>query len=107
MLATVGLDVSRYEPGLRHEPHAHDELHISLVVRGSVSERVGGKVEQAGPLSVVVKDPCVSHANEFGPQGALMVRLCLWQCEIADLVEHPGRARAWRWTHDAAVARPF
>jgi len=103
----VHFDVSSYAPGTRHRPHAHDELHISLVLRGSVRERVGGVLEHGAPLSVVVKDPCVTHEDEFGDTGALMVRLCLFGREIADIIDDARRATSWRWTHDAAVARPF
>ncbi len=108
MLPTpFGVDVSWYVPGTRHTPHAHEELQISLVLKGSLVESVGGRVEQAGALSVAVKDPQVTHEDQFGREGALLVRLCVRGRGIADLVEHPDRAYPWRWTHDAAVARPF
>src|SRR5688572_13772567 len=101
------LDSSLYTPGTRYAPHAHDELHLSLVLRGSVCERVGNRLEDAGALSIVLKDPGVTHADEFGPAGALMARLSVPRSTFADLVEHPARAEAWRWTHDAFVAAPF
>jgi AraC family transcriptional regulator len=103
----VSLDSSLYAPGTHHAPHAHDELNISLVLRGSVRERVGTRLEGAGALSIVLKDPGVTHADEFGPSGALMARLSVQCSAFADLVEHPARAEAWRWTHDAVVAAPF
>lgn len=101
------LAVSSYEPDVRQPSHAHDELQISLVLSGAVRERVGSCVECAGALSVVVKDPQVMHADDFGPIGALTVRLSLPSTGLTDLVERADRARAWSWTHDATVAAPF
>ena len=98
---------SGYRPATRQAPHAHDELQISVVLRGSVEERVGSSIERATPLSVVVKDPGVIHADEFGATGALTAQLKLHDTTLSDLVEHPRRALAWRWTHDAVVAIPF
>lgn len=102
-----GLDSVGYHPGGRQAPHAHDELQISLVLRGSLEERVGGALELASALSVVVKDPGVVHADQYGRAGALTARLSFHGAVLADLLEHPARARAWRWTHDARVAAPF
>ncbi|HVZ48464.1 MAG TPA: helix-turn-helix domain-containing protein, partial [Gemmatimonadaceae bacterium] len=98
---------STYGPGTRHEPHAHDDLQISVVLRGEVEERVGPHVERAAALSVVVKDPRVTHADRFGAEGALIVRLSARGGGLADLVDDPSRALPWRWTHDPAVAAPF
>jgi AraC family transcriptional regulator len=96
-----------YAAGMRYAPHTHDELQITVVLRGGVEERVGASVERASALSVVVKDPGVVHADDFGRGGTLTARLSLPDTTITDLVEHPGRGLAWRWTHNAAVAIPF
>ena len=104
-MTSVLLDVTKYTCGTKHPPHAHEELQISIVLRGTVIERVGSMVEQASALSVVVKDPCVTHENSFGD--ALIARLSARRLAFGDLVEHPSRAIAWRWTHDASIAAPF
>lgn len=104
---TLRLDSTPYAPGTRHLPHEHEELQISVVLRGDVQERVGNRIERAGPLSIVVKDPGVRHADDFGPTGALIARLSVERAVFADLVETPGRADAWRWAHDAVIAAPF
>src|SRR5262249_15470783 len=57
------LKIVRYRSGMRQAPHAHDELHLSIVLRGTVSETVAGRTEVLGPLSLVSKDPGVEHAN--------------------------------------------
>jgi AraC family transcriptional regulator len=104
---SLRFDVNRYAPGLRHRPHAHDELHISVVLRGGVRESVAGEEEYGEALSVVVKDPGLDHADEFSPSGALLARLSIHGTPLSDLVEHADRADSWRWTHDTAVAAPF
>ena len=104
---TLRLASSPYSPGTRHPLHAHNELQISLVLRGHVHERVGNRVEDAGALSVVVKDPGVMHADDFGSCGAVTARLSVDGSAFADLVEHPTRAVEWRWLHDGFAAKPF
>ena len=77
------LACSPYSPGVHQPAHAHDDLQITIVLRGSLEERVGATVERATALSVVVKDPGVVHDDRFGTAGALMsiagvVMWCLW-----------------------------
>ena len=98
---------SPYAAGTRHAVHSHDELQITLVLRGHLRERVGDRAEDAAALSVVVKDPGVMHADDFGPDGALTARLAIDNSVFADLVEHPSRAHEWRWLHNGFVAKPF
>ena len=104
---TLQLHVSVYDADLRQPPHVHDELHLSLVLRGRLVETVGARSELAGPLSVVAKDPDVRHADAFGPEPVTMARLSLPAAGVESLLDAPDRAFAWRWTHDPAVARPF
>ena len=103
----LSLVASGYRPGIRQAPHAHDDLQITVVLRGSVEECVGTSVERASALSVVVKDPGVIHEDHFGRAGALTAQLSVPRATVADLVEHPTRATAWRWTHEPMVAIPF
>ena len=108
MLSSVfTLACSPYSPGTHQPAHTHDDLQITLVLSGSLEERVGATVERATALSVVVKDPGVVHDNRFGTTGALTARLTLRRSALADLVEHPSRARAWRWIHGGTLAKPF
>ena len=107
MTAILTLHADGYYAGTRHRPHQHDELHLSLVLSGQISETVCGTTEFAGALSVVAKDSGVIHANDFGPSGARMARLTLKDGTIDALVGDPARRVAWRWRHDASVARPY
>lgn len=101
------LRVDTYRPGLRQRPHAHGEMHFSLILAGRVSEEVGSTTEYGGPMSVVVKDAGVVHANAFAPGITRIARLTLAGGTIASLVDDSKRAESWRWTHDARIARPF
>lgn len=103
----LSFDASTYENGLRHAPHQHDELQLSLVLKGQLRETVGTETELAGALSVVAKDSGVVHSNDFGPDAARIARLSLRHGTIAQLLDDPSRGESWKWTHDARVARPF
>lgn len=105
--ATLAFHADAYQPATRHLPHAHDDLHFSLVLSGRVAERVGEVTEIAGPLSVVAKDPGVVHANDFGAAGARLARLTLELGTLDTLLDDTAHATAWRWTHDPTVAAPF
>jgi AraC family transcriptional regulator len=97
----------QYGAGARHRAHRHDELHFSMVLRGSIAETVNGVAEFAQALSVVAKDAGVTHANDFGPEGARVARLSLHDGTIGQLIDDSSRNPGWRWTHDVRVARPF
>lgn len=103
----LSLVSSAYGSGTRQPLHTHDELQISIVLRGTIEESVGRSVERASALSVVVKDPGVRHADRFGDSGALTAQLKVRDTTLADFIEHPNRALAWRWTHDSTIATPF
>src|SRR5262245_63176603 len=97
MPRTLILAPARYEPSARHAPHSHEELHLSLVLRGGLREFANGKEEQAGPLSVVLKDPGVVHADDFGREGAVMAQMGTRRAVFADLVDDRHRAQPWIW----------
>ena len=105
--AVLFFDVSTYESGIRHAPHQHDELQLSLVLRGRLRETVGSKTELAGALSVVAKDSGVMHSDDFGPETPRVARLSLRDGTLASLLDDASRAESWRWTHDPRVANPF
>lgn len=105
--STLWFDLSVYPPGTRHPPHAHEELHISLVLRGRIGEQIGDGTVEARALSAVVKDPGVTHADEFGPSGAVMARLVAPGRRFAELVPAQAGLPAWQWLHEPAAAAPF
>lgn len=106
-MQALSLQITRYPSGLHQPPHAHDELHLSLVLRGAVAECIGGRTELLGSMSVVSKDPGVVHANAWGNDGAVLARLSITGQGLRDLAHDPRVHKVWTWIHDIAVAAPF
>ena len=94
-----------YSPGDRQDKHAHPYASISVVLAGSVSESVGNKVENAFPLSVVVKPGDTEHADRFGTAGARMLSVQFERPIIESFIEGDLKLRRWQWVHGGAVAR--
>ncbi|MGQ0764465.1 MAG: helix-turn-helix transcriptional regulator [Gemmatimonadota bacterium] len=92
---------------MRQAPHAHHELHLSIVLRGTVSESIARRSEILGPLSVVSKDAGVRHADAWGDGGAVLARLSLPGGGLCDLADDSRTVPTWRWSHDPRVAGPF
>jgi AraC family transcriptional regulator len=108
MLApAVAIGRNRYAPGLHQPAHAHDEVHISLVLRGGLTERVSRCDEAAGPLSLVMKGRGVEHDDRFGPAGAELFRLTLIGESGERLLDPEARRIAWRWAHGGDAVRPM
>ena len=105
--AAFRFDLSVYAPGCCQPAHSHDHLSVSIALRGQIAEQVGDTIEQAFALSAVVKDPGVTHADEFGPSGAVMARLSIRDLCFSDLADERGKAPAWRWIHHPEAAAPF
>jgi AraC family transcriptional regulator len=95
-----------YSPGERHARHAHVEANVSLILAGSLEERVAGTTAAAGPLSLVVKPAHTEHADRFGPAGARLLRVQVpdgWGGRLDDGTAPLAR---WGWRHDGRdVAR--
>jgi len=79
---------------------------MTLLYQGRLAERVGGREEEAGPLSIVVKPPGVRHADRYGPDGAwtLQVSFAPGYLETGRPEWHLG---GWRWSHGGEGVRPF
>lgn len=105
-MSVLTIHRGHYRPCLQQPAHAHDELHLSLVLRGHVVEDIGGERHVGSSLSIVAKDPGVHHADAFGPEGATLIRLS-FPGSLASLSGAGTPAPDWRWLHDAAAARPF
>jgi len=101
------LHIARYPSGLNQPPHAHDALHLSLVLQGAVIESIAGESRVVGPMSVVSKDPGVVHADRWGESGAVMARLSITGQGLKDLAGDGRFDRTWSWTEDMQVAAPF
>jgi AraC family transcriptional regulator len=96
-----------YSPGLRQPRHAHGETTVTIVIGGSLRERVGRVEEIARPLSVVVKPAGTEHADEFGPGGTRTVQIALVGAEASAAADWERTLRSWRWTHAGPAVRSF
>lgn len=97
----------RYAPGTSQPRHAHAVTTVSILLAGSLRERVGQSEQYARPLSVVVKPLDTEHADDFGPDGARLLRITLSQdAARAALPRAHGLAR-WRWMDAGPACRPF
>jgi AraC family transcriptional regulator len=100
-------DVSIYSADEPYPRHRHDELQLSLILSGAVSETVGDRHEIGRALSVVSKDSGLYHADVFPAEGAKIARLSLSHAIMNDLLDDGRRIDGWKWTHDPRIARPF
>jgi AraC family transcriptional regulator len=97
--------VSRYPAGLRSARHAHPYANVSVILAGSLRERVGREEVTVGPLSVVVKPAGTEHANRFGAAGATLLRVEV-PCALLDDLDDGSRAiSGWRWVESPALVR--
>lgn len=83
-----------YDAGEAMPRHAHDELQISILLRGTMREEAGGVVYEGRAGDIIIKPAGVMHANTFG--AARIV--CL---DTVD--ELPFRGYAW---HRISAATP-
>ena len=96
-----------YPPDFRQPRHAHAETTVTIVIGGSLRERVGQVDGIARPLSVVVTPGGTEHANEFGPQGTRTLQIALTGADAGDAADWERTLRVWRWTHAGPAVRSF
>jgi AraC family transcriptional regulator len=98
------LVVTEYQPGERMAPHWHPSTQVSMVLRGSVQEGVGGREEQGTVGAVVVKPAGIVHRNLFGPAPVRILSL-----NVEPAAEQAGRWTAalqgWRWMEGGPAGR--
>ncbi|HKI96439.1 MAG TPA: AraC family transcriptional regulator [Gemmatimonadales bacterium] len=93
----------RYAAGAVQPTHAHGESGLTLVLAGSIAERVGRVDEVGEPLSVVIKPAGVEHADVVGPRGAYTLRITFDPAAIAANMDDV--PREWRWLHGGPAVR--
>ena len=103
----LGIQEAQYEAGLRQHRHAHAEHTVSIVLAGSLRERVGNREEIAGPLCVVVKPAGTEHQDEFGPDPVRLLRITLDAQTTTDCDRLARQLTAWRWHNVNAAAPSF
>jgi AraC family transcriptional regulator len=92
---------TRYEAGEYQLRHAHDELQISIILRGSMNEDANGVQHRGLPGDVVVKPAGTPHANDF--QATRIISL---NAQTAD-ENHPRRYGWHRSPATTAAAMRF
>lgn len=96
-----------YPGGLHQARHAHDTMSVTVVLAGTLRERVGRVEETARPLSLVIKPVDVEHENHFGAQGVQTLQLLIDASEALDLARVQSSLAQWRWIHTGACVQPF
>lgn len=96
-----------YHAGERQALHAHDDLHLSLVVRGTILETIGRQRMMMGPLTVVSKDPGLEHEDEYGPAGVMMAQLSLRATSVGSLAGHAVDGGEWHVSRHMHVVKPY
>jgi len=96
-----------YAAQLYQAHHAHDTMSVTMVLMGSLCERVGAVEEIARPLSIVVKPADTVHQDRFGPGGVRTLQINLSAREAADVADVHPSMRHWSWRHSSASARAF
>jgi unsaturated pyranuronate lyase len=68
--ATVSIAVVELDPGVRVPEHHHVHEQLGIVLRGSVTFRIGDETRELGPGGTWRIPPDVPHEVVAGPDGA-------------------------------------
>lgn len=86
--------------------HAHAETTITMVLAGTIRERVGNAEEIARPFSYVIKPCDTEHANEFS-EHVRTLQIVIPQGEIPHFEHATPSLYRWRWNHTGAAVPAF
>lgn len=98
---------TRYAPLLRQPRHAHAATSCSLLLAGSLRERVGRQEAEAQPLDIVIKPAQTEHSDEFGAAGARLIRITLPASGAAEDPRWSAHLQTWRWVPSSPALRLF
>ncbi|HEX2191210.1 MAG TPA: AraC family transcriptional regulator [Longimicrobiaceae bacterium] len=106
LLSGPGIKLIRvdYAGGLHQRVHAHEHTSVSLILAGSVEERVGPRTVDGRTLSVVVKPAGVEHACRYGRVGLRTLSLELDPGRLERLAAPREEVREWRWIRKPGTA---
>jgi AraC-like DNA-binding protein len=96
-----------YTAGQRQSMHAHPETTIAMILRGSIRERAGSRVETGRPFSIVVKPGDTDHADEFGDVATTTIQIAIDAATASDLAASEPAFGIWRWYHGSPAVRAF
>ena len=66
-----------YLPNTRLKPHCHDQVHFSVLLAGQARESTLSGEFSSRPFLMEIKPADFSHANQFGPDGALLLSVTI------------------------------
>ena len=89
-------DESIYPPGHAQPEHDHEYANISIVLSGSIEERVGRRTHDGVAGHVVFKPARMPHANRCRSNGARLFRIELHGTGSEDLLAK-GSLREYAW----------
>lgn len=92
----LAFDESIYAPGHAQAEHDHDFANISIVLSGSIEERVGRRTHDGVAGDVVFKPAGMPHANRCRSNGARLFRIELHGDDSDDLLGC-GSLREYAW----------
>jgi AraC family transcriptional regulator len=103
-IRTPGFAVTEasYPGGLTIPRHDHEAPSLTFVLNGGLDEVVQGRSEVLGPRELLLKPGATSHSNQFGPSGA---RLLLVEVFQSSECAEPAVARAFRRASRVAAGR--
>lgn len=88
--------LSFYAPGQRMAPHTHDFHQVSWLLSGEMREGSSTAERELCQPSVGIKPSGLEHANDYGPNGALILAVNI--APDADLDPLSFAIDDWRWT---------
>lgn len=106
---TIALSIREiaYPANLYQPRHAHSHGSVTLVLSGSLEERVGRRSERGLALGAVVKPAGVEHDDRFGSAGARTIQIGLTTEAAAELARRGEVLERWRWLAGGAAVGPF
>lgn len=96
-----------YTAGLRQRMHAHAETTVSMILRGSILERAGTRIEIGRPFSIVVKPGDTEHADEFDDVATMTIQIAIDAATASELTVDDPSLGVWRWHHGSPAVRAF
>ena len=73
-----------YREGSAQREHRHPVPTVSLVLSGTIHERIRGREVTARPRSISIKAPDVPHSDVYGRNGALVLSVVLDEGHIIE-----------------------
>ena len=107
MVRMLVIKEQSYAPDLKQARHAHANTTVTMVLGGSLWERVGGVEEIARPLSIVIKPRDTEHANHFGARGARTLQILIPNDAISALAAWHEPLEQWGWQHAGFAVASF